>query len=159
VSLHRYPPQSLFGDYMRAGIGLLLTVPPLLFFSPGAAIGLALVIVAGVCMFFVVRTVDRNRSIISVDDDGISLTSFRSVRVAWVEVARMNLAYYAIKRDKTGGWMELTLKDARSTIKLDSRLEGFLVIVMKAARIARERRLPLNQITLSNLKALNITGE
>jgi hypothetical protein len=121
VSLHRYPPQSLFGDYMRAGLGLLLTVPPLLFFSPGTAIGLALVIVAGVCMFFVVRTVDRNRAIISVDDDGISLTSFRNARVAWAEMARMNLAYYAIKRDKTGGWMELTLKDAKNTIKLDSR--------------------------------------
>jgi hypothetical protein len=159
MSTHRYPPQSLFGDYMRAGLGLLLTVPPLLFFSPGTAIGLALFIVAAVCMFFVVRTLDRNRAIISIDDEGITLTSFRSARVAWTEMARMNLAYYAIKRDKTGGWMELTLKDDKNTIKLDSRLEGFLVIVVKAARIARERRLPLNQITLSNLKALNITGE
>ncbi|MBI3516702.1 MAG: hypothetical protein HY060_21945, partial [Proteobacteria bacterium] len=95
----------------------------------------------------------------SVDDEAITLTSFRSARVAWTDLARMTLAYYAVKRDKTEGWMELTLKDAKSTIKLDSRLEGFLVIVIRAARVAREQRLPLNQITLSNLKALNITGE
>jgi len=31
--------------------------------------------------------------------------------------------------------------------------------VIKAAKVARARRIPLNQITLSNLKALNITGE
>ncbi len=159
MSIHRYPPQSLFGDYIRAGLGLLLTVPPLMFFSPGTAIGIALFIVAGVCTFFVVRTLDRNRAIISVDDEAITLTSFHSARVAWTDLARMTLSYYAVKRDKADGWMELTLKDAKNTIKLDSRLEGFLVIVVKAARIARERRLPLNQITLSNLKALNITGE
>ena len=159
MSVHRYPPQSLLGDYMRAGLGLLLTVPPLLFFEPGTAIGLALFIVAAVCLFFVVRTAERNRAIISLEDDAIAVTSFRSARITWADMARMNLAYYAIKRDKSGGWMELTLKDATNTIKLDSRLEGFLVIVVKAARVARERRLPLNQITLTNLKALNITGE
>lgn len=159
MSVHRYPPQTLVGDYMRAGLGLLLTLPPLLWLGPGFAIGLALVIVAGVCLFFVIRTVERNRAVVSVDDDAIVVTSFSRSEVRWADLARMTLAYYAVKRDKQDGWMELTLKDAKSTIKLDSRLENFREIIVRAARVARERQLPLNQITLSNLKALKITGE
>jgi hypothetical protein len=159
VSVHRYPPQTLVGDYVRAGLGLLLTVPPLLFLGPGTAIALALIIVAAVCLFFVARTLERNRAVVSLDDEAITLTSFRTARVRWVDLARMTLSYYTVKRDKSEGWMELILKDDKATIKLDSRLEGFLAIVVKAARVARERRIPLNQITLSNLKALKITGE
>jgi hypothetical protein len=159
MSVHRYPPQTLFGDYMRAGLGLLLTVPPLMFLGPGTAIAIALVIVAGVCLFFVARTVERNRAVIAVDDDAIVVTSFTRSELRWADLARMTLAYYAVKRDKEGGWMEMTLRDDKTTIKLDSRLEGFMGIVVRAARIARERRIPLNQITLSNLKALKITGE
>jgi hypothetical protein len=159
MSVHRYPPPTLVGDYLRAGLGLLLTLPPLLWLGPGFAIGLALLIVAAVCLFFVVRTVERNRAIISVDDDAIVVTSFTRSEIRWADLARVNLAYYAVKRDKQDGWMELTLRDAKTTIKLDSRLEGFLAIVVRTARTARERQLPLNQITLSNFKALKITGE
>ena len=159
MSVHRYPPNTLVGDYMRAGLGLLLTLPPLLWLGPGFAIGLALLIVAAVCLFFVARTVERNRAIISVDDDAIVLTSFTRSEIRWADLARVNLAYYAVKRDKQDGWMELTLRDSKTAIKLDSRLEGFLGIVVRTARIARERQLPLNQITLSNFKALKITGE
>jgi hypothetical protein len=159
MSVHRYPPHTLFGDYARAGLGLLLTVPPLLFLSPGTAIALALLIVAAICLFFVARTVDRNRAIVSLDDEAITLTSFRKASVRWADLARMTLSYYTVKRDKSDGWMELIVKDEKATIKLDSRLDGFLPIVVKAARVARERRIPLNQITLSNLKALKITGE
>jgi hypothetical protein len=159
MSMHRYPPQSLMGDYMRAGAGLILTVAMLMFLDPGTAGVITLLIVGGVCLFFVLRTVDRNRLVVSLDDDAISLTGFRTAKLAWADLARMTLAYYTVKRDKSDGWMELTLKDAKATIKVDSRLHGFGAIVVKAARVARERRIPLNQITLSNLKALNITGE
>jgi hypothetical protein len=158
MSVHRYPPQTLVGDYGRAGLGLLLTMPPL-FYGPGTAITIALLMVAAICLYFLARTVERNRTVISVDDDGITLTGFRSSSVKWADLARMTLAYYAVKREKSDGWMELTLRDAQTAVKLDSRLEGFFAIVNKAAQVARERRIPLNKITLDNLKALKITGE
>lgn len=159
MTTHRYAPQTLMGDYIRAGVGLLLTLAMLLFLAPGTAGMITLLIIGGVCLFFVLRTVDRNRTIVTLDDDTITLTGFRSTKLAWSDLARMTLAYYTVKRDKSDGWMEITLKDAQTTIKLDSRLENFGAVVIKAARVARERRIPLNQITLSNLKALNITGE
>lgn len=159
MSLHRYPVQTLVGDYMRAGFGLLVILALLLFLSPGTAGVITLLIIGGICLFFFLRTVDRNRTVVSLEDDAISLTGFRRATLAWSDLARMTLAYYTVKRDKSDGWMEITLKDAKATIKLDSRIENFGAIVIKAARVARERRIPLNQITLSNLKALKITGE
>jgi hypothetical protein len=158
MSVHRYPPQSLVKDYTYAGGGLLASVA-VLYWGPGTVIAIAFVILAALCAFFVVRTVDRNRAVVSLDDETLTMTSFQTTRVRWADLARMTLFYYSTKRDKSDAWMELTLKDTQATIKLDSRLEGFLAIVVKAARVARERRIPLNQITLSNLKALKITGE
>jgi hypothetical protein len=159
VSVHRYPPQTLIGDYMRAGLGLLLTVVPLWSLQPGTAMGLALAVIAAICLFFVARTVERNRIVVSLEDDAITVTGFRKAAMRWDDMARMNLAYYALKRDKTDGLLEVTLKDAATTIKLDSRLENFGAILVKAARVARERRIPLNRITLDNLRVLKITGE
>jgi hypothetical protein len=159
MSVHRYPLPTLMGDYIRAGLGVLATVAMSMFLDLGAAGVITLLIIGGVSLFFLLRTVDRNRTVISLDDDAISLTGFRGAKLAWSDLARMTLAYYTVKRDKSDGWMEITLKDAKATIKLDSRLENFGAIVIKAAKVARARRIPLNQITLSNLKALNITGE
>lgn len=159
MSVHRYPPQSLIGDYSRAGLGLILTVTPLLFIELGTAIAIMLVLVAAVCLFFLVRTIERNRTIISLDDEAISASGFRRATVRWADLARLTLAYYSVKRDKSDGWMQLTLKDAAGTVVIDSRLDGFYAIVVKAARVAREKQLPLNHITLTNLQALKITGE
>jgi len=159
VSVHRYPPQTLVGDYMRAGLGLLLTVVPLWYLQPGTAMALALTAIAAICLFFVVRTVERNRIVVSLEDDTITVTGFRKAVLRWDDMARMNLAYYALKRDKSDGLLEVTLKDTATTIKLDSRLENFGAILVKAARVARERRIPLNRITLDNLRVLKITGE
>jgi len=158
MSIHRYPPQTLFKDYTYAGSGLLVAAI-VLYWGPGTAMAIVFTVIAGLCFFFVARTAERHRAIISLDDEAVTITSFRSVRVRWDDLARMNLAYYATKRDKSDGWMELTLKDTTATLKLDSRLDGFRDVIVKSARVARERRVPLNQITLSNLKALQITGE
>jgi hypothetical protein len=159
MSLHRYPLPTLMGDYVRAGLGLLAAVAMLMFLDLGALGVVTMLIIGSVPLFFVLRTIDRNRAVVSLEDDAITVTGFRAAKLAWSDLARVTLAYYTLKRDKTDGWMELTLKDANVTIKVDSRLYGFGAIVVKAARVARERRIPLNQITLSNLKALNITGE
>jgi hypothetical protein len=159
VSVHRYPLQTLMGDYIKSGLGVLTILVLLIYLASGPVSAITLLLIGGFCLFYLLRTIDRNRAVVSFDDAAITLTSFRSTSVRWADLARMTLAYYAIKRDKSDAWMELTLKDAQATIKLDSRLENFGAIVIKAARVARERRIPLNQITLSNLKALKITGE
>ena len=66
----------------------------------------------------------------------------------------MRLDYYSTRADREEGWMQLRLRDARRTIRLDSDLEGFDELVRAVAEEASRRGLALDAASLSNLKAL-----
>ena len=159
MSLHRYPPESLMGDYARAGAGLLLTLVPLLVIGASTGFALMLGLVALLCLFFLLRTVERHRTVVSVDEDGVAASGWRAATVAWDALDRMTLNYYSLKRDRSAGWMQLTVKADYATVTVDSRLEGFINIVRHAARAARRRQIPLTGITRANLQALNVHGD
>lgn len=159
MSLHRYPPRTLIGDYVRSVVGLTLTLPPLIIFNPTALITVGLLLTGGLCGFFLLRTIDRHRTIVSVDEDIIAVSGLMPATMRWEEVEKLELHYYSVKRDRSGGWMQLTLKKPGVTVKIDSRLEGFLDIVRRAARVGRERDLRVNPVTRANLAALRITGD
>jgi len=159
MSLHRYPPRTLMGDYARSGLGLALTFPPLMMFSPTMLITITLALTGALCGFFLLRTIERHRTIVSVDEDMISVSGIMAVSMRWEEVEKLELSYYSVKRDRSGGWMQLTLRKPGVTVKVDSRLEGFLDIVKRAARAGRERDVRVNPVTRANLAALRITGD
>ena len=159
MSLHRYPPRTLMGDYVRSCLGLALTFPPLMMFSPSTLIAVTLGLVGSLCGFFLLRTAERHRTIVSVDDDLIAVSGVFASVIRWDEVEKLELSYYSVKRDRSGGWMQLTLRRPGATVKVDSRLQGFLDIVKRAARAAREHEVRVNAVTRANLAALRITGE
>ncbi len=51
----------------------------------------------------------------------------------------MKLAYYSTRRDRRDGWMQLELRAGASTIRLDSRIDGFAELVERAALAAAAR--------------------
>ena len=157
MSIHRYPPQSLTGDYVRAGLGLVLTGIPALVVKPAWPVAMMLMLVAALCAYFLFRTMDRHRTIMSYDEQGIVVKGFSGSAIGWDDVTDMALAYYSIRRDQREGWMQLTLKAGPRTIKIDSRMDGFVGVVRRAAQAAKSNGLLLNQITLANLRALRIT--
>ena len=160
MSIYRYPPQTLFGDYTRAGLGLFLTVLPLLVLQPSWFVGTALFLVAAVCGYFLFRTFERHRTIIAMDDDGIAVRALRGPKhLAWKDVDEVKLTYYAVRRNKADSWMQLTISARNDSVKIDSRLEDFVEIVERAAEAARDNDVALNRITLANLKALGIEDE
>ena len=160
MSIYRYPPQMLFGDYMRAGGGLVLTLLPLLVLQPSWFIGTALFLVAAVCAYFLYRTIERHRTIIAMDEDGIAVRAMRGPKhMAWKDVDEVKLTYYAVRRSKADSWMQLTISARSDSLKIDSRLEDFVEIVERAAEAARENNITLNRITVANLKALGIEEE
>jgi hypothetical protein len=159
MSIHRYPPQMLTGDYMRAGLGLLLTMVPLIVLQPtGWVVGIALFVVASVCAYFLFRTIERHRTLVAMDDDGIIMRGLKPTHLAWKDVDEVKLTYYAVRRHKADSWMQLTLSAHGQSMQLDSRLEDFVEIVERAAEAARDNLVPLNRITQANLKALQIEG-
>lgn len=156
VESFRYPPRALVGDYLRAALGVLLTAGPLLF-VPATPVSMALL--GGLaCLFalFGVKTWFRQATVIELTADGIAARGPMGSAVTWRDLGLLKLGYYTTRRDRQGGWMQLTLASGGRRLRLDSALEGFERIVRLAADHAIARDLPLSSATRSNLLALGI---
>ena len=184
MSVHAYPAAAMIGDYLRAAGGLvpavlILALSP---FTPVA--GTLLSCFAAVFLVFGLRTALRHGTRIELTETGIDASGPLGASIRWSELNRLSLAYYSTHRDrrarpggvgfgalslsaperlgssgKSGsrdGWMQLRLRAGGSTLRLDSRIEGFPRLVEQAARAAEARRLPLSAATAANLEALGI---
>ena len=77
--------------------------------------------------------------------------------VEWSRIDRLKLSYFSTKRDRSGGWMQLTVGSAGGrAVKIDSSLDGFHDVVERAAYAAREVGLALSEATRANLRAMGI---
>ena len=71
----------------------------------------------------------------------------------------MKLAYYAPRRSRDDGWLQLTLRGAEGgAIRLESTLAGFDQVLGHASRAARANSLTLDAATHANLAALGLSG-
>lgn len=152
----RYPTAYLLGDYVRAGVGLGLSLPTLALADVSLWVGAPLGGMAALCTYFIVRTAEKQGQTVTLDDGGLAVAGWRPRRVGWSELDLLRLSYYATKRDRSEGWMQLTLRGPAGGITVDSRLDGFPAIVRAAATAARDRDLALSQATLANLEAMGI---
>ncbi len=156
MSTHRYQIQSLYGDYVRAGLGILIPVVVMAAANPDWPVRIAFIILAVICAYFLLKTIDRHRTVVGIDDEGITVAAFSKTGFRWTELSRFELNYYSLRRDRQNGWMELVLRSGRRTIKLDSSLEEFVPIVRRAYQAAKANHLAINPISQANLNALRI---
>ena len=152
----RYRFAGLRGDYLRAGFGLALTLGPAAMVPAGSLALYVLVPAALLFLAFGLRTWRRQISRLHLDQAGISLFSPRRVSLAWNEIRALKLSYYAVRADRTGGWMQLTLRGTDATIRIDSSLDGFDQVVRTAAAAAQSNAAELSDATRANLAALGI---
>lgn len=156
MSIHRYPPRSLYADYARAGAGLLLTVGPLVSvpLSPWVAVPL------GACallfLAFALKALLRQLSSIELTDEAVVLHGPVSRTIGWNELTAFALSYYATRRERGSGWMQLSLKGRGHRIAAESTLDGFDQLVRRANEAARRNGVPLSDRTIANLEALGI---
>jgi hypothetical protein len=156
VTRHRYPPGALASDYARAVVGLALVAAPLILVNPYVAALFALL--AALFLMFGGRTLWRQLSPLVMTESGIASTGLTAVEIPWTGLDDVRLAYFATRRDGDGGWMQLALRAGRRRLRLDSRIEGFAVIVERAVRAAVTRHLSLSATTLANLAAIGLTA-
>ncbi len=156
MNLLRYPPAALRADYTRAVSGFVITAG-LLPFAQGAPVTIA-ILGGGALLFlaFGLRTWRRQRAFFELDDEGISTSGRRRVTLPWRELTNMTLRYYATKRDRTGGWMQLKLAAGHARLTLESSLEGFVEVARRALAAARANGLVLDPATCENLLALGV---
>jgi hypothetical protein len=155
--LLRYPLAVLYADYLRAAFGLVLTAGPLLLLDVAQVLALPLGALGLLFAWFGLRTGLRHFSRVELSGNAIALCGPMSRRVAWNHLAGMKLAYYAPRRSRDDGWMQLTLRGADGcAIQLDSTLAGFDQVLGQASRAARAKALPLDAATHANLAALGL---
>jgi hypothetical protein len=156
VTTHRYDRSAIVKDYWLGGSGFAITAGPLLFVPMASWVS---VVFAGLALLFgtyVLRAWTRRGAAIELDDVGIRLQGLRPRAIRWDALERMDLRYFATRRDKEAGWMELKLRGAGGGMAVESSLDGFDAVVARTAEAAIRNRLDLSHTTRENLKALGL---
>ena len=155
-SSHRYPPRAVLLDYFYSSLGLLFTVGPMAGTTPSGPAAWILSALAALFAVYGVRTVLRHRTWLSVSEDGITVHGVLRRHLPWERLTRCTLGFYSTRRNRDRGWMQLTLKAGRRSLRIDSQIEGFERIVRRAARAAAAHGIALDNTTQENLRALEI---
>ena len=154
----RYPRQTLWADYLRAAAGVLLCGAPLLLLDVNR--WLAYVLVAGFLLFalFLGRTALRHQTRYILGPDTLCADGPAGTLVEWSRLDRMKLSYFSTKRDRTAGWMQLSIGSTGGRmVRVDSSLDGFHDIVERAARAAEAGGVGLSEATRVNLRSMGIS--
>jgi hypothetical protein len=154
----RYPRPTLMADYMRAAAGVLLCGAPLLALEVNRWLGAILLLGFLLFAVFLVRTALRHHTRYMLGPDTLCADGPAGTLVEWNRLDRLKLSYFSTKRDRTDGWMQLTVGSVGGRpVKVDSSLDGFHDVVERAARAAEATHLPLSEATRANLKAMGIS--
>lgn len=156
MTCHTYPTQAMLGDYFRAAAGLIPTTALLATIPVGVAGAMALSGMAALFAVFGIRTALRHGSQLELNDGVVRASGLFCTSISLRELDRIKLAHYSTRRDGRGGWMQLELRSGSSTLRIDSRLEGFAKVVEVSARAAEARGLGFGAATQANLRALGI---
>lgn len=158
MTRHRYDRGAVVGDFARGGFGLLLTAGPLLFLPMVTWLAVAFGLFALLFGVYLFRTWQRNATVIEVDDAGIRATGPLGSAIGWDGLTALELRYFATRRDKEGGWMQMRLRGGGTVLSLESSLEDFEAVVDRAATAAAGKRLALSDATRENLRALGLSA-
>lgn len=151
---HRYHRGGLVGDGLRAVAGLALCAWPPAVTSVGPVWASILAVLALLFALYGLRAALRSLSRICLDDVGIRSEGPFPTAIRWNELASLKLGYYSTRREGRGGWMQLRLAGGGERLRIDSSLEGFGDIVVRAARIARRNGIEMAPATEENLRSL-----
>jgi len=155
----RYQREAIRADYIRAAIGIAFAVGPLLFIPQIHWVFAVILAVLGLLFLaFGVRTWLRGRTRILAGPEGLTVEDRRRRHLPWEALEEVKLAYFSTRRDRSQGWMQLTLIGNGTSISLDSPLEHFHEIAEEAAHHVRARRLPVSTATVLNFESLGIHG-
>ena len=154
MTVLRYPARALAGDYARAAIGVMLCGGGALLAPPGGAAFWILAALAILFAGFAARTALRHATAVTLGPGGVATTGPRPARIDWPALDHMRLAYYSTRRDRSNGWMQLTLGAGRTRLQLDSALDDFPLVAAAASHAADMNGLALSAATRANFEAL-----
>lgn len=156
MSVHSYPPAAALADFARAGAGLFLAAAPLVLADTIPVVTVILAILVIVFAVYALRTANRQFTKVEIDEDGVRARGPKTHTVPWRTLRRVKLSYYSTRRDRTGGWLQLTIAGDAETLTIDSRIAGFESLAERAVVAARKKGLKLDPTTLYNFQSLGL---
>ncbi|HLX80513.1 MAG TPA: hypothetical protein VKS43_08010 [Burkholderiales bacterium] len=148
----------MMADYMRGASGSGACAGLIFLVKPAPAVAMTLGAAALLFLVYFARTVCRQLTHIELDETGIRALGPLGAPIRWEDLRALRLDYYSTRGDREGGWMQLRLRDARRTIRIDSEVDGFAELAAAAAAEARRRGADLDLSTRANLELLGIAG-
>ena len=146
----KYSRKSVSGDYIRATIGLIVTVGLLL-----AATKITIfqyIFAAGALLFFgfLLRTFLRQITTFTVTGQELKTFGLFKRTLSWNKLNNVNLKYFSTRRDRKAGWYQLSLSDGIVKITVDSELIGFNDIMKFCSDMVRQKQIIVSETTSEN---------
>ncbi|NKB20322.1 MAG: hypothetical protein GKS01_07485 [Alphaproteobacteria bacterium] len=120
MSEHSYPQSAIIADFGRGAAGLCVTAGPILFIPVTTTAAAIMGFMAFLFIIFLIRTAGHYRMIVQLSEDQISATGWSKKTIEWRELTHLQLRYFAVKKDRSQGWMQLIIKDRLTTLRFDS---------------------------------------
>ena len=146
-----YTISILRSDYIKSSIGMTLPVTVLFSFSDLSGLSWISAIIFLLFFIIFIRTLIRNFTRITISDKCIRVRIFRERELSWKNLSGFQVYYYKAWRFGGDNWMRVVLRDSNIKLAIESSLEGFEHVVLKAKLSAKENRLKLSPVTISNL--------
>ena len=155
---HRYGIATLTTDYVRAVTGFALTGGPVLFADLASVMLWLMGGLATLFLAFGLRTALRQASRVELSAEGVRVVGPFGAAINWEDLRGVDVRYFSTKKDRTDGWMQLTLRGTRRRIRLDSGIDGFADLTRTVARAAAIHHVPIDPASRANLGALGVTA-
>lgn len=155
---HRYPASDLNGDFLRGGAGAALTLAPVALLETHWVVTTIFGAIGLLFLVFLGRTWQRKATVVETGAEGIAAHGPLGTQIPWSELDRLDLRYFSTRRDRSDGWLQLTLGAGGRTLKLESGLEGFDQVLERAADAARANRVLMSETTMQNLQTMGIAA-
>lgn len=160
-----YPVSRLWPDYLRSGVGLFACLGLLLFAAPQSVI---FALLTGLSLLFAwlgAITLWRQQIEIELDPTGIASHSRwgfgrRRIAMPWSDITSIGLRFYSTRRDRSEGWLQLTIEGRDTCFRVDSNLIGFPHLVRQALAAADRNGIAVSASTRANaIRLLNETKQ
>ncbi len=156
MSVHAYPRSAAVADLARVSAGLVLAGLPMLLVNTVPVVTGLLALTVAIFAAYGLLSAGRHLTRIEVDEAGISTHGPVPTALEWRNLKGVKLSYYSTRRDRSGGWLQLSLFDGRRRLNVDSRISGFDNVAVGAAGAVRANGLGLEPATVANFQAIGI---
>ena len=156
MSRYRYHLRSLLPDYLRAAAGFVVTAGLVLFVALASVMLWILGICAVLFVLFGVRTALRHMTLVELTAEDIRAAGPFGVTIRWEELRDVDVRYFSTNRDRSGGWMQLTLRGRGRRMRVDSTIDDFAGLARRVALAAIAHRVPISEASRVNLNAIGV---